>query len=250
MLAKIVVGTDGSPTAGAAVTAAAELTERLGSHLLVVHAAEGEDAAEGGEILARTRVGCAWLGHRVETSLVPGPPGEALVDVANVTQADLVVVGNRGMTGARRMLGSVPNHVSHHASSHVLIVDTQRGGGSFARLLLATDGSASATRAIAFGADLARALESEVVLTHVGEPGAGVEVLAEAAAAVGNGLPCRRRPAEGRPGPGIVEMAAVEGCDLIVVGSRGMTGARRMLGSVPNHVSHHAPCSVLIARTT
>src|SRR5581483_10261643 len=49
----------------------------------------------------------------------------------------------------------------------------------------------------------------------------------------------------------IVDVAEEQRCDLIVVGNKGMTGAKRfLLGSVPNKVSHHAPCSVLIVRTT
>ena len=49
----------------------------------------------------------------------------------------------------------------------------------------------------------------------------------------------------------ILDIAEEQGCDLIVVGNRGMTGAKRfLLGSVPNKISHHAPCSVLIVRTT
>ena len=45
-------------------------------------------------------------------------------------------------------------------------------------------------------------------------------------------------------------VAVEEGADLIVVGSKGMQGARRVLGSVPNKISHHAPCDVLIVNTT
>ena len=49
----------------------------------------------------------------------------------------------------------------------------------------------------------------------------------------------------------ILDVAEEQRCDLIVVGNKGMTGATRfLLGSVPNKVSHHAPCSVLIVRTT
>ena len=49
----------------------------------------------------------------------------------------------------------------------------------------------------------------------------------------------------------IVDVAEERSCDLIVVGNKGMTGAKRfLLGSVPNKVTHHAPCSVLIVRTT
>jgi nucleotide-binding universal stress UspA family protein len=56
---------------------------------------------------------------------------------------------------------------------------------------------------------------------------------------------------EGDPADAILDVAEEEGADLIVVGNKGMTGAKRfLLGSVPNKVSHHAPCSVMIIRTT
>jgi nucleotide-binding universal stress UspA family protein len=56
---------------------------------------------------------------------------------------------------------------------------------------------------------------------------------------------------EGDPADAILDVAEEKGADLIVVGNKGMTGARRfLLGSVPNKVSHHAPCNVMIVRTT
>ena len=56
---------------------------------------------------------------------------------------------------------------------------------------------------------------------------------------------------QGDAADAIIDVAEEQGCDLIVVGNKGMTGAKRfLLGSVPNKVSHHAPCSVLIIRTT
>ena len=56
---------------------------------------------------------------------------------------------------------------------------------------------------------------------------------------------------EGDPADAILDVAEEENADLIVVGNKGMTGAKRfLLGSVPNKVSHHAPCSVMIIRTT
>ncbi len=56
---------------------------------------------------------------------------------------------------------------------------------------------------------------------------------------------------QGEPADAILDVAEEQGADLIVVGNKGMTGAKRfLLGSVPNKVSHHAPCSVLIVRTT
>ena len=53
-----------------------------------------------------------------------GDPADALMSVAADEEAEMIVVGNRGMSGARRMLGSVPNRVSHHARCGVLIVPT------------------------------------------------------------------------------------------------------------------------------
>jgi nucleotide-binding universal stress UspA family protein len=55
---------------------------------------------------------------------------------------------------------------------------------------------------------------------------------------------------QGDPADAILDIAEERGSDLIVLGNKGMTGAKRfLLGSVPNKVSHHAPCSVLIIRT-
>jgi nucleotide-binding universal stress UspA family protein len=60
----------------------------------------------------------------VTTHVVPAHPATALLSVAEAVGADLIVVGNRGMKGPRRVLGSIPNNVSHHASCDVLVVDT------------------------------------------------------------------------------------------------------------------------------
>ena len=64
-------------------------------------------------------------GVEVEIFARQGDPADAILDVAEETKADLIVVGNKGMTGARRfLLGSVPNKVSHHAPCSVLIIRT------------------------------------------------------------------------------------------------------------------------------
>ena len=61
----------------------------------------------------------------VETYARQGDPADAILDVAEERDADLIVVGNKGMTGAKRfLLGSVPNKVSHHAPCSVLIIRT------------------------------------------------------------------------------------------------------------------------------
>ena len=63
----------------------------------------------------------------VEVDLYPqrGDPADAILDVAEERRADLIIVGNRGRTGAKRfLLGSVPNRISHHAPCAVLIIRT------------------------------------------------------------------------------------------------------------------------------
>jgi len=84
-------------------------------------------------------------------------------------------------------------------------------------------------------------------------PREDVDVTLEAAAAIGReaGLEVGVYPRQGDPADAILDIAEELDADLIVVGNKGMTGAKRfLLGSVPNKVSHHAPCSVLIIRTT
>jgi nucleotide-binding universal stress UspA family protein len=143
---RIVVGTDGSETAGEAVRQATEIAKLAGAKLDIVSAYEpiprtrlqeeqreapgdvqyeigpredvnltldsaaGEAKREGVEVAAHAR---------------EGDPADAILDVAEEIKADLIVVGNKGMTGARRfLLGSVPNKVSHHAPCSVIIVRT------------------------------------------------------------------------------------------------------------------------------
>jgi nucleotide-binding universal stress UspA family protein len=146
VFASIVVGTDGSETAGEAVRQAVELAARLGARLDIVSAyepvprsrlhRESQQLPEDVEWVVNPRedvdavlrdaaevAGAA--GVRAETYARQGDAADAILDVAEERDADLVVVGNRGMTGARRfLLGSVPNRVSHHAPCSVLIIRT------------------------------------------------------------------------------------------------------------------------------
>jgi nucleotide-binding universal stress UspA family protein len=147
MLGSILVGTDGSETAATAVRHAIELADRLGARLQIVSAYEPvsdqrltdqqidvpedlqwminprEDVLallDAAEAEAR-RVGVS----EVESFARQGDAADAIVDIAEEQRSDLIIVGNRGMTGAKRfLLGSVPNKVSHHAPCSVLIVRT------------------------------------------------------------------------------------------------------------------------------
>jgi nucleotide-binding universal stress UspA family protein len=143
---RIVVGTDGSDTAGEAVRQAIELAKLSGGKLAIVAAFEPipptrvrEERAEvpgdvsyavgpreDVNVILDSAVGHAkQAGIEAEPYPREGDPADAILDVAEECHADLIVVGNKGMTGAKRfLLGSVPNKVSHHAPCGVYIVRT------------------------------------------------------------------------------------------------------------------------------
>ncbi|HEY5390065.1 MAG TPA: universal stress protein [Solirubrobacteraceae bacterium] len=149
MFRSIVVGTDGSQNADEAVRQAAALAAALGArvHLVCVYepvpSREGAGGEERGDVaheesgwLLRPREAVeetleeaaavfAAAGVEVERYAQRGDPADAILDVAEERGADLIIVGNRGRTGAKRfLLGSVPNRVSHHAPCAVLIIRT------------------------------------------------------------------------------------------------------------------------------
>jgi nucleotide-binding universal stress UspA family protein len=146
VFASIVVGTDGSDTAREAVSQAVELAARLGARLQIVSAYEPVPGARLREEAHQAPPDLQWTvnpredvdatlreaadaarsgGVESVTYARQGDPADAILDVAEEQGADLIVVGNKGMTGARRfLLGSVPNRVSHHAPCSVLIIRT------------------------------------------------------------------------------------------------------------------------------
>ena len=143
MFSSIVVGTDGSETADRALTRALEMARLTGARLLVVSAyapaaarvTGGAPATEAAEwsvgpdfeaegVLNRAMVRARSEGVEIEVRAPKGDPADAILTVAAETVADLIVLGSRGMQGARRVLGSVPNKVSHRAPCDVLIVQT------------------------------------------------------------------------------------------------------------------------------
>jgi nucleotide-binding universal stress UspA family protein len=159
MFRTIVVGTDGSAGAAKAVLGAAQLAASQGRctlHIVTVQKPVSPTALAASELAASAPAGAeanweeeiradldrllteasetaveashatdlASSGLTIETHARFGNPAEVLCDMAAHVNADLLVVGNRGMQGGRRFLGSVPNTVSHHAPCSVLIFDT------------------------------------------------------------------------------------------------------------------------------
>jgi nucleotide-binding universal stress UspA family protein len=146
LFTRIVVGTDGSETAQGAVDQAIELARLSGAELHIVSAyqpvpgrrVQGEQLEAPADVqheigpredvnlvLEAAAAAARKEGIEVQTHPVEADPADAILNVAEKVTADLIVVGNKGMTGARRyLLGSVPNNVSHHAPCSVIIVRT------------------------------------------------------------------------------------------------------------------------------
>jgi nucleotide-binding universal stress UspA family protein len=140
MISIVAVGTDGSETAGEAVREAAEIARRFGAKLVLLSAFErskGSSAARPQNvelqwisnssarvrtILERIEENLGKDGIDCETRADEGDAGEVLVRLAEECGADLLVIGNKGMK--RRVLGSVPNTVTHNAGCSVLVVKT------------------------------------------------------------------------------------------------------------------------------
>jgi nucleotide-binding universal stress UspA family protein len=146
----------------------------------------------------------------------------------------------------------------------------------FTRIVVGTDGSETATEAVRQAVDLAKLADASLSVVSAYEPVSkrrlegeqqdlppdvqyeigpreDVNLVLESAAAGAKkeGVEVQIHPVEGNPADAILNVAEETDADLIVVGNKGMAGARRfLLGSVPNNVSHHAPCSVIIVRTT
>jgi nucleotide-binding universal stress UspA family protein len=137
-------------------------------------------------------------------------------------------------------------------------------------IAVGTDGSATAAEAVAVAAQMAKRFDAELVLVSAFKESGGAardresseesqwafspsarvrEILSRAEEELqGDGIACRALVDEGDPADVIVRLAQECDADVLVIGNKGMR--RRVLGSVPNSVTHHAPCSVLVVKTT
>jgi nucleotide-binding universal stress UspA family protein len=160
---RLLVGTDGSPTATTAVEKTASLAKALGAQMTAVCAyeppseeeldrvrkGEGDPLEQWGSGRAeretpeefKWRIAAAWQAEDVldrakeragrqgidaEVRAIKGNASEVLLSLADDEAFDVVVVGNVGMSGPQRfMLGNVPHRISHHASTDVLILSTK-----------------------------------------------------------------------------------------------------------------------------
>ncbi len=221
-------------------------------------------------------------GARAKTVLLEGRPAVAIVDCATDSAVDAIVLGTHGKEGLERIvLGSTAEGVLRLTTVPTFVVrlphhDT---GGlptaaprTFGRILTAVDESDPSDAAIAFALDLAVSKGSTVVFCHAIESGEFfdkaetfgynpvpiLQAMQEASsqlidhkaqAARGLGLPVEKVIIEGSAADAIIESAAAQCADLIVVGTHGRRGLRRLfLGSVAEHVIRHSAIPVAVVR--
>lgn len=257
----IVVGTDGSPTATLAVDKAGELAELIGAPVHVVCAPSYIAAYDwppritAEQIVAEADERLRRRGLTVRTHVPKGEAAPELVAVAESEQAQMIVVGNKGMTGIRRLLGSVPNSLSHLARCDALVIPTQSrslpdfGGGS---LVVGTDGSSRARRAVKKASRIARAVGGELHIVSSAQPADSAEeaVATAAAEAAEHGVSAATHAVGDEPAAALLDVAEKHNAAIVVVGNKGMhADERQRFGNIPDKISHDGTFSVLIVFT-
>lgn len=268
---RVLLAIDGSPSSEAACSVVDTLAWPAGTSILVLgvvppmplggalaavpipESSEAEIEAALGTCLRATVGALLRPGRRVERRLVAGRPATCIVDEAAAWEADLIVVGSRGLGRLSTMLlGSVSAEVVDHAPCPVLVTRS----ASVRSALVAVDGSASSHLALehlALGYLGDRPLE--VISVDPSGTAPDWHPVAETIAAQAaddlarTGHRTRWTIDTGDPAHAIVRAVDELGCDLVVMGSRGHTGlARLRLGSVARNVLLHTGASVLIVR--
>lgn len=282
----IVIGVDGSDSAALALRWAAreadlhgwELTALLAwGYLTQYHVGPTDEFdpdydEEQAEVALRSYVERA-LGPERSGTVTYKPvcdlPAGALLEAA--ADADLVVLGARGLGGFKGMLlGSVSQHCVHHATHPTAIVHelpAREAPNARERVVVGIDRSETARRALHWAVEEARVRQASLDVIHtwhlpyVGgypytagsfDPGPfedaarqTLDTAVDGIDASGLPTPVNRILHLGDPAGGLLETA--QGADLVVVGSRGLGGfAGMLLGSVGHHIAHHSPCPVVL----
>jgi nucleotide-binding universal stress UspA family protein len=275
---KILVCTDGSPDSEGAITAALQLAKTTGSTIFLLevliflagYELQSPDTLapplvnlelmQVQETAARERLE-TWKAEAPKEGVTLEPrvltassAYEGILETAGEIQPDLIIMGRHGYTGLTRLLmGSVTARVIGHRPCHVLVVP-QGVRLSFERLLIASDGSpyseAAWNEALTLARTMGSALIGVAVATSDWDIPAVTGVVRELeVAAAAQGVTLETMIPMGRPEEGIVKAAEFKQVSLIIVGSHGRTGLKRLLmGSVAERVIGHAACPVLVVK--
>ncbi len=206
-------------------------------------------------------------GALIKTVCEEGPPHERIVDLAVAENADLIIMGRKGRTGFERALvGSVTARVIGHSERDVLVMPLRTAVG-WNKILIATDGSRFSMTAAAKAISLAESYNGGLIIICVVDvpsefyaeaPQAMEDLVKKAKSFVEGirkqaeeaGIKAETFIAEAEAYQAIIDLAQRKKADIIVMGSHGRTGLRRLLmGSVAEKVIGHAGCPVLIVRS-
>ncbi len=218
------------------------------------------------QALEKAKVIAAQEGYSIKTILEEGEPSSRIIDIADAHNRELIIMGRRGLSNLERaFLGSVTKRVIGQSHGDVLVVPKD-APLAWKKILVATDGStfsrAAVERAVRFALSYGGEIEVLSVVDVPSElygdaPGL-VESLIHKAQDYANtavqivaakGVPVRSHIVEGVTHQVICEQAAKLGAQVIVVGSHGRTGMRRLLvGSVAEKTIGFATCPVLVAK--
>jgi nucleotide-binding universal stress UspA family protein len=276
--AKVLICTDGSPESEGAISAALDLAKTTGSKIFLLEVIyflagyelqspdtltppvinlelmEAQEKAVK-ERLETWKTRAAEMGVTLEPrTRSSGSAYEGILEEAVELEPDLIIMGRHGYTGLTRLLmGSVTARVIGHSDCPVLVVP-QEGTLSFARLLVASDGSPYSEAAWAEALTLAKVMGSVLVAVSVAAtdgdiPAATKVVRTLELTAEKEGISLDTMIPMGRPDEGIIKAAEFKQASLIVVGSHGRTGLKRLLmGSVAERVIGQASGGVLVVK--
>ncbi len=203
----------------------------------------------------------------IKTVCEEGEVHERIVDLTDAENCDLIIMGRRGLRQVERMLvGSVTARVIGHTQRDVLVVPNNTSVG-WRKIVLATDGSkyssAAAVRAIAFAKSYGGVLKVLSVVDvppefYAEAPGVVEDLVRKAKGFVTDvkkqaesvNVPAETFIVEAEAYHAINTLTMEQGADIIVLGSHGRTGLRRLLmGSVTEKVIGYASCPVLVVKT-
>lgn len=265
-ISRILVAVDGSSNSIEAAEFAFAIAKGFDSQILLIsvipslshyslppHVSEGFEShvrANFRELLKRLEGEAATRGLKASAHVLEGYPPEAICLEVNSQKPDLVVLGSRGLRGSEMpLLGSVSQTVAHRSTRPVLIV---RRPTDFSCVLVPTDGSQSAQRALEFSALLAGKFASRLVALHVSESGTpdSQEVLKQASELLKErGVKGETRNAVGSVANEIVKAAEDERASILIMGTMGKSSLPFFtMGGVADRVTSYAPCPVLLVR--
>jgi hypothetical protein len=277
-LEKLLVCTDESPDSQGAVTAALDLAKAAGCQVFLLqvlsfiplYELQAPDllpppmvnlelqAAQEAAVrshLESWQEKAAGMGVRLEPRLRTSVSAyEGILEEAEAVQPDWIIMGRHGLTGLPRLLlGSVTARVIGHSAVSVLVVP--RGAAlEFKRVLIAADDSPFGAAAWQEALSITQRMESHLTAIAVAASGGEVKTANQVvqrmeAEARLRGVPLETAVPHGRPFEAILQVAQAKKVNLIVLGSHGRTGFRRLLlGSTAERVIGQAPCPVLVVK--